>query len=190
MRYTFSFTYLLDTLTAIAGLLMFGDGVMDEITSNLIGNSAYPRALTILMCTFIAIIPLTKAPLNTRPIISTIEIISGLDNRAVSDTGGMVGLSAWTRGVLKIVVRVGLVVLLVVISILFPAFDSIMAFMGSALVFSVSVIMPLLFHVRIFSKDLSKKELYANYAMIVLSCILALIGTVWAFIPKTVLGVE
>jgi solute carrier family 32 (vesicular inhibitory amino acid transporter) len=49
---------------AIAGLLMFGEGVMDEITSNIITMSTYPKALSILMVAFIAIIPLTKIPLK------------------------------------------------------------------------------------------------------------------------------
>lgn len=34
---TFSFTLFLDASTAIAGILMFGDGIRDEITSNILG---------------------------------------------------------------------------------------------------------------------------------------------------------
>lgn len=190
VKYTFSFTYTLDVLTAVAGLLMFGDGVMDAVTSNLISNSSYPRALTISMTIFIAVIPLTKVPLNVRPIVSTIEVLTGLDNRVVSESPSMVGLSAWTRGILKIVVRISIVILLVVIAVVFPAFDSIMAFMGSALVFSVSVIMPLLFHVKIFGHELGTAERWTNYVLIVFSSILAVIGTAFAFIPKSVLGIE
>lgn len=190
VKYTFSFTYALDTLTAVAGLLMFGDGVMDAITSNLVSNSSYPRILTILMTVFIAVIPLTKAPLNIRPIVSTIEILAGLDARAVSDNTSMIGLSAWTRGILKIIVRIAIVVLLVVIAVVFPAFDSIMAFMGSALVFSVSVIMPLLFHVKIFGPELSRTERIGNYVLIGFSSLLAVVGTVFAFVPKSAIGAE
>lgn len=190
VKYTFSFTYALDTLTAVAGLLMFGDGVMDAITSNLVSNSSYPRILTILMTVFIAVIPLTKAPLNIRPIVSTIEILAGLDARAVSDNTSMIGLSAWTRGILKIIVRIAIVVLLVVIAVVFPAFDSIMAFMGSALVFSVSVIMPLLFHVKIFGPELSRTERIGNYVLIGFSSLLAVVGTIFAFVPKSAIGAE
>ena len=56
--------YLLDVSMAVAGLLMFGEGVRDEITSNIITMSAYPEALSILVVAFIAIIPLTKIPLK------------------------------------------------------------------------------------------------------------------------------
>lgn len=45
------------------GKLQFGDDIMDEITANIIGSSGYPKALSILMSIFIAVIPLTKAPL-------------------------------------------------------------------------------------------------------------------------------
>ncbi|KAF4975784.1 hypothetical protein FZEAL_7477, partial [Fusarium zealandicum] len=75
---TFSFSYVLDTCLAIIGLLMFGDGIRDAITSNVLKTSGYPEALTIIMCIFIAIIPLTKIPLNARPIITTLDVICGV----------------------------------------------------------------------------------------------------------------
>jgi vesicular inhibitory amino acid transporter len=52
--------FFLDSTTAVVGLLMFGDNVLDEITSNILQSSGYPRALNFLLCVFIAIIPLTK----------------------------------------------------------------------------------------------------------------------------------
>lgn len=49
---------------AVAGLLMFGNDVRNEITSNILVTSEYPRALSICVVVFIAIIPLTKIPLK------------------------------------------------------------------------------------------------------------------------------
>lgn len=128
---------------------MFGDDVRDEITSNILVNSSYPRALTLLMCLCIAIIPLTKIPLNARPIVSTVEVLLGLHNQSVasSDIGGpggagtdlLVGRSMAFRGAMKIAIRILVVVCFLGISIVFPAFDSIMAFMGSALCFTICV---------------------------------------------------
>jgi vesicular inhibitory amino acid transporter len=43
------------------------------------------------------------------------------------------------RGVMKVGVRVGVVVLFLGIAVVFPEFDSIMAFMGSALCFTICV---------------------------------------------------
>lgn len=139
LKTTFTFTYLLDTTAAVAGLLMFGDDVMDAITSNIFLTAGYPHALTYLLCGVIAIIPLTKVPLNARPIIATAEVLLGLQQQAVAGDSPMVGRSAYFRGIMKIVVRVATILIFLIISIVFPEFDSIMAFMGSALCFTICV---------------------------------------------------
>ncbi|EEY22537.1 vacuolar amino acid transporter 1 [Verticillium alfalfae VaMs.102] len=139
IKVTFSFSYALDAVTAVVGLLMFGDGVLDEITANILKTSGYPRALTVLLCVFIAIIPLTKIPLNGRPIIATVEVLAGLHHHAMADSDGLVGRSATFRGFMRIFIRVATILVFLVISILFPSFDSIMAFMGSALCFTICV---------------------------------------------------
>lgn len=61
---TYSFTFVLDLSMAVVGLLMFGDGVRDEITSNILLTDGYPPALSLLIVIGIAIIPLTKVPLK------------------------------------------------------------------------------------------------------------------------------
>lgn len=61
---TYSFTFILDLSMAVVGLLMFGDGVRDEITSNILLTDGYPPALSLLIVIGIAIIPLTKIPLK------------------------------------------------------------------------------------------------------------------------------
>jgi len=129
----------MDMVTAAAGILMFGENVRDEITSNILMTTDYPRALTFLMCLFIAIIPLTKIPLNARPIISTAEVLLGLHQQSVADTPGLVGRSSYFRGMMKIGIRILTIFFFLIIAILFPAFDSIMAFMGSALCFTICV---------------------------------------------------
>jgi vesicular inhibitory amino acid transporter len=182
--------YILDFLIAIAGLLMFGDRVMNEVTGNILASSGYPRTLSIFTCIFIAIIPLTKVPLNGRPIVSTIETLTGLGPETVSETPALTGMSGYTRGILRFLIRVFVIILFVVVAILFPAFDSIMAFMGSALCFTICVILPLLFYLKIFGKEVSPKERVLAYFLITASSILALIGTVFAFLPKSMIGAE
>lgn len=130
---------MLDMITAVAGILMFGEDVRDEITSNILMTTYYPRALTFLMCILVAIIPLTKIPLNARPIVSTVEVLLGLHHQSVADAPGLVGRSSYFRGIMKIAIRILAILLFLVIAILFPAFDSIMAFMGSALCFTICV---------------------------------------------------
>lgn len=167
---------------------MFGDGVMEEITANIIGITAYPRILSVMLSIFIAIIPLTKAPLNARPIVSSMELILGLDARNIAGTPALTGLSAYTRGGLKAGIRIFVVVLFVFIAILVPAFDSIMAFMGSSLCFTICVILPVLFYLKLFRGQISLRERVLDYFLITVCSILAVVGTVWAFLPKALIG--
>ena len=64
VNYTYVFTYLLDCATAVAGYLMFGQKIRDEVTSNILRTPGYPHALSVAIVVFIAIIPLTKVPLK------------------------------------------------------------------------------------------------------------------------------
>ncbi|KAH8821575.1 transmembrane amino acid transporter protein-domain-containing protein [Xylogone sp. PMI_703] len=187
---TFSFTYILDCATAVAGILMFGDDVRDEITSNIIGNSNYPQALSILITIFIAIIPLTKLPLNARPIVSTIEMFCGINASDTSSSESGSRISTYTNKMLKISIRIFVILLFVIISIVFPAFDSIMAFMGSTLCFTICVILPLMFYLKLFGKEISLRERIFDYFLIFVCSVLAIVGTVWAFLPKSLIGAE
>ncbi|CAN8097369.1 unnamed protein product [Discula destructiva] len=189
LKITFSFTYLLDTTAAVAGLLMFGDDVLDAITSNIFLTAGYPRALTFLLCGVIAIIPLTKVPLNARPIVATLEVLLGVHQQAISETSSaMVGRSAYFRGIMKIVIRVATILMLLVIAIVFPAFDSIMAFMGSALCFTICVTLPVAFHLKLFGREISATERIFNWVLMLFCFSLSVIGTVFAFLPKELIG--
>ncbi|KAJ9150811.1 Transmembrane amino acid transporter [Pleurostoma richardsiae] len=190
LKTTFSFTYLLDATTAVAGILMFGDDVMDAVTSNILSTAGYPRVLTFLMCAFIAIVPLTKIPLNARPIISTVDVLLGLHQQAVADSSSMVGRSMYFRGIMKIAIRVATVLVFLIISIVFPAFDSIMAFMGSALCFTICVILPLAFYLKLFAHEISAKEKAIAYVAIAICSLLSVMGTVWAFLPKSLIRAD
>lgn len=48
----------------VVGYVMFGEGVLDEITANIFLTEGYPRWLSVLVVIAIAIIPLTKIPLK------------------------------------------------------------------------------------------------------------------------------
>src|SRR5205809_844891 len=100
---------------------MFGDEVRDEITANLLNSTSYPRALSIALCVLIAIIPLTKLPLNARPLVCMIESFTGSNAHDISDAPPLTGLSNWSRGILRIFVRAAVIVIFVMIAIVFPA---------------------------------------------------------------------
>lgn len=118
---------------------MFGDGVREEITSNILSTTGYPHVLNVLLVVVIAIIPLTKIPLNAQPIITTLEVMAGLRQQAVAENPSLVGRSSTFRGVMKITIRLLTLLVFLVIAILVPQFDTIMAFMGSALCFTICV---------------------------------------------------
>lgn len=72
-------------------------------------------------------------------------------------------------------------------AILIPGFDSIMSFLGSALCFSICVILPLLFYLKIFGSEVNPRERFWAWVLIVVCSIMALVGTVFTFIPRELL---
>ncbi|KAI3337321.1 transmembrane amino acid transporter [Xylariaceae sp. AK1471] len=190
VSYTFSFTLLVDASVAIVGLLMFGDGVRDEITANILETTGYPDVLNVLLVIFISIIPLTKVPLNAQPIITTAEVLFGLRQQVVSEETSLIGLSSTSRGLLKVLIRIVTLFVFLGIAILFPGFDSIMAFMGSALCFTICVTLPLAFYLKLFGPQIATGERILCWAVMLISSTISVIGTVWAFLPKQLIGAE
>lgn len=182
---TYGFTFFLDMALAVTGILMFGDGAADEITYNILALDGYPKGLSVAMVVFIAMIPLTKTPLNSRPIITTIEIMLGVDPRALPEGQRM---TPFNEGIMKIVIRIMVNIVFVIVAIQFPSFDRIMAFLGSFLCFTICVILPLLFYLKICAAEISRKERISCWVLLVVSTIFAAIGTVAAFVPKESLG--
>lgn len=88
----------------------------------------------------------------------------------------------------RAMVRVFLVVLIVVLAIVFPAFDRIMAFLGSFLCFTICIILPLAFYLKIFGRDIGRGEYILDWSLLIVSSILAAVGTVWAFLPREMLS--
>lgn len=101
-------------------------------------------------------------------------------------TTGLLGLPGYTRGVLKAVIRILTLAVIILLAILVPSFDKIMAFMGSAMAFSICIVLPLAFHLKLFGKELNMRERVLNWILMVVCAILAVIGTVWVFLPKQI----
>lgn len=187
---TYLFTFVLDLGMAVVGLLMFGDWTRDEITSNILLTRGYPKAISVFIVVAIAIIPITKVPLNSRPIISSLEILTGIDARALSPSSSLQGMSGFTRGSLKAAIRILTTILFVGIAVVFPSFDRIMALLGAVCCFSICLIMPLSFHLKLFGKEISRTEWWTNLVLIVVCTVMAVVSTVFACLPKEMLGAE
>lgn len=88
----------------------------------------------------------------------------------------------------RILVRILVVVVIVILSIVFPSFDRIMALMGSALCFTICIILPLAFYLKIFGKEIRLGERVLDWILLITSSAMAIIGTVWAFLPQSVIS--
>jgi vesicular inhibitory amino acid transporter len=185
---TYGFVSLLDAAMAIVGILMFGDLVRDEITSNILITKGYPKAFNLIIVICIAIIPVTKVPLNARPIVSTIEVLLGLDTRALAQNSSLVGMSGFNRGILKAAIRIFTVLVFVGIAIVFPSFDRIMTLLGSVCCFTICIILPIAFHLKLFGKEIGRTETIINWVLIVVSSVMAVVSTVFACLPKDLIG--
>ncbi|KAJ5081391.1 hypothetical protein NUU61_009655 [Penicillium alfredii] len=177
---TYLFTFSLDCSMAIIGWVMFGDTVRDEITANILTITDYPQPLSVCIIMFISMIPITKVPLNARPLLATFEVLCDL---AIGHRS-----TDMTRQVSQVIVRIFVVVMIVVLAVVFPAFDRIMAFLGSFLCFTICIIFPLAFYLKIFGKEISRRERILDWFLLVTSTILAAVGTVWAFLPQDMIS--
>ncbi|TQS39113.1 hypothetical protein Golomagni_00365 [Golovinomyces magnicellulatus] len=187
---TFSFTYLINIVAAVSGFLMFGIKVSNEISHDLINTPGYPRILSVIVSTSIAIIPITKIPLNCNPITSVVESVTGIRIEANPVSGAESNLSPLVRDYFRVTLRIAVIVFFVLISILFPSFDTIMAFMGSSLCLTACVILPLVFYVKLFYKEIGLRERIIYQFLIIFSTLIAIAGTIAAFLPKSLVGIE
>ena len=186
---TYVFTFTIDVLMAVVGWLMFGAGVKDEVTRNiLLIDRGYPAWIGIFVVICVAIIPITKIPLNARPIVSTLEVALGLDARALGNTPATHGMTGLTRGILKIAVRIVCVAVFVLLAVLIPEFDRIMSLLGSVACFSICLILPCAFHLKLFGEEMPRWQKVVDWSLLVVSTALALVSTAFNFIPKSKLG--
>src|SRR5262245_51452265 len=127
-------------------------------------------------------------PTSARPIVTTVEILTALSPRSLAGNQALSSTSELTRSILKLSLRVSINALFVVIAIVFPSFDRIMALMGSMLCFTICIILPLCFYLKIFGNSIPLQERILDYALIMVCSVLALVGTTWAFLPRESVG--
>jgi vesicular inhibitory amino acid transporter len=92
------------------------------------------------------------------------------------------------RATSRVVIRVLTIVMMVAIAIVFPSFDRIMALVGSSLCFTICIILPVAFYLKIFGKEIPVGERIFDWSLLIVSTAMAAVGTVWAFLPKDQLG--
>ncbi len=191
LKYTYLFTYGLDLSMAVLGYLMFGNKVHDEATSNILRSTSYPHALSIIIVVLIAIIPITKIPLSNRPMTDTINKKFYLDLRQMDPKARTHSEKSLKHRAARGFIAIAANLAELGISIGFPDFDSIMALMGSALCFTICIILPVSFYLRIFSSEgsgIGLAERILCWVLLIVCGFLAVIGTVFAVLPKDKIG--
>ena len=192
INYTYTFTYGLDLSMGVMGYLMFGDKARDEITAGILHSSAYPHALSVMIVVLIAIIPITKIPLSNRPMTDTINKKFYLDLRQMDPKARLHSEKSMKHRVARGSIAILANLAELVIAIVFPDFDSIMALMGSALCFTICIILPVGFYLRIFSaegKEVGTAERVLCWILLIVCSLLSVVGTVFAIIPKDKIGI-
>jgi vesicular inhibitory amino acid transporter len=61
-----------------------------------------------------------------------------------------------------------------------------MALMGSTFCFTICIILPLAFYLKLFGKEISLRERIFDWFLIVICSVMAIVGTVWAFLPQEI----
>jgi amino acid permease len=178
---------VLYTWMSAYGYLMYGDGTLPEITQNLAMTPGYPKALTNIPLFLFVLNPFTKIALTLDPINKSIE-------REYSTIS--------TSHAMHILTRTLILAAVVVVAILFPRFDGIMALLGSSFAFSTAIIIPCLAYLKLhhlipnhvpeWTEEtpllqgpvplLATLEKTACWTLIVISSLLAITGTIWSFI--------
>ena len=125
---------------------------------------------------------------SAAPIISTLEVAFRVDPRAALLEPNRFNQSKTLTWIMKALFRIVITLVAVVIAIVIPSFELISALMGGAFGFLICVIMPVAFHLRMFQGQISKRQLALDWAAIVVSAILAIVGTVWEFLPRNWMG--
>lgn len=177
LKTTYSITYVTDMSMAVIGFLMFGGAVKDEITKSVLLTTGYPQFTYWLICALMATVPLSKTPLNARPIISIFD--HALHVQDVSQTTGAL---RWWKSTVKVFNRVFVNALFVVIAILFPMFEKIIAFMGAGLCFLLCLILPAVFYMTICKDTITRSEIIVCSVTIFVSSCFSIVGTAAAII--------
>ena len=115
MSISWSLTWVADLSMGVVGWLMFGRGIGVEVTQSVLGVKHYSDIVKISVLGICAAVSITKFPLGTQPVCTTVERMLHTDNR-----------SRPVYYCLHILVRLFTVALPIVIAIWVPAFDRIM----------------------------------------------------------------
>jgi vesicular inhibitory amino acid transporter len=140
---TFLFACGMDLLIGAIGFLMFGPDCRDSFAKNLMIQQNFPRWISPAICVLMAALALFKTPLLVRPVFLVLEKACGLNAKGDERFGAS-----------RVALRLAYCVFLFGILVVFTSFGAIMAFLGSAICFTICVVLPLAFYLKLFREEL------------------------------------
>ncbi|KAI5960812.1 uncharacterized protein KGF55_004382 [Candida pseudojiufengensis] len=171
LKFTYFITLLTDCSMAIIGFLMFGFKCNNEITNNLLDTVGYPNWCYPLIKALICIIPLAKTPLNAKPIISSLDVLTGVNKLTKSNFINTL------KSVIKFIIRIGVNLIFVILAILFPEFEKIIGILGASICFIICIILPCLFYLKLCQSQINWGYKIWLYFVVSFSFILAILAS-------------
>ncbi|TDH71506.1 hypothetical protein CCR75_004413 [Bremia lactucae] len=161
----------------LAGYLMFGGFTQKEITLNLIAS--YPGTLTQMVVWTIALNPMSKIAITLHPIALALEefLLSTDQKHAVARNDPSKSL-AFYRAFLRTLLGSGALCCALYV----PHFARVTSFVGAFFAMLVSMFLPCICYLKLFSHRLSKSEIVLNTALAGLAIIFMIIGTLASFL--------
>lgn len=172
---SFSITFCLDYCIGAIGYLMFGLSVNDSVIRSLMTNPHYPAYINTILCILMGILPVSKLPLVTKPIITSYENLLGLTPKYVlmDKQGHMVD----TYGIPRILARMAFCLVLLASALFFTSFGKLVAFLGSAICFTICLTLPLMFYLRLNRNNIGAPQAVFMKIGIAISIVAAIVGT-------------
>ncbi|KXN89865.1 Vacuolar amino acid transporter 1 [Leucoagaricus sp. SymC.cos] len=157
INWAFVVATVIYSLIGYTGYLMYGNNVSDEISMDMLKTPGFNPLLNQAALWMLVLNPLSKFALNTRPLMSTSEILMGLDlpERCIQKSEGATQVSVSRTKLRKTFVslqRIALTCASVAVSIYIPEFSVMMAFLGSFSAFCLSIVGPIAAKVKIEGK--------------------------------------
>ena len=175
INFTYCFTFVLYLLVAGAGYLMFGEKTLPEITQNIAEIPVYSRFFNRLTIWLMVINPFTKYGITLIPLDDNIEQIY---------SPFIEYLSNGAKETIRLSIRTLISFSVVFMAIVFPQFHKVVSLLGSLFSMIICVTFPCLCYGVLYKGKLTSFEIFINKTIISISVVIAIIGTIWSFIPN------
>ncbi|XXZ99671.1 hypothetical protein QA089_002199 [Meyerozyma guilliermondii] len=172
---SFFLVFDLNYLVAVAGYLMFGSQCEDSITKNLMSNANFPSWVTPAICILMGLLPISKIPLLAKPVVNVYESYFHLGSSTIVVKNGQ-REENYSTG--QIVSRMVFFAFMLAMSLVFTSFGKVLAFLGSAVVFTMCMTCPLLFYLVLMKDQITSFQRTLLYIGVAVGFVCSVVGTI------------